>query len=213
MILAGGTKTVQNTFKDIDGNLYDPDTHSIQLYGPDGSAIGSAETSPINVSTGIFRQSFVITAGSNYGRYVIVWEVTTGGVVTSKHFPFYVITTVFPTCQEVRDYLSQVTDQRLTDDIIEPQIHLSVAEVDSLKSSSATQGQLASAYLALAGYKSYLAYANRYERSAGRLPAPVLANLQLYLDSANLYIGIASRKSTAMGPQSDVTSSLVTVRI
>ena len=73
VVRKGETFRIYDTFEDEDGTKYDPDTHSIQLYKPDGSAQGSAETSPTNTATGEFYQDLTIPSDGVIGEWAVEW--------------------------------------------------------------------------------------------------------------------------------------------
>ena len=65
---------------DYNDTVYDPDSHSIQLYDPTGAASGAAETSPTDVAgVGNFSQEFTVPADAKPGNWRIRWTTTTAG--------------------------------------------------------------------------------------------------------------------------------------
>jgi len=78
---------------------------------------------------------------------------------------------------EVRNYLNALPAELVSDESVRVQIELSIAEVNKIKSGITPSSDLDNAVLALAGYKTYLAYATRIERGEGAIPAPMLTHL------------------------------------
>jgi hypothetical protein len=188
MIFRGGIKTVENTFTNIAGGLFDPDSHSIQLYNPLGVAVGTAEVAPTKISLGVFRQNFTIAVDAVLGRYIVQWSIIVGGIARSDNFAFEVVPMSYPTVQEVRDYLGGIAPRRLTDQVIEIQIPIAAMRVNSIKSSAASEELISKTILLLAGYLSYQAYAAEYERTTGSVPGAILMNLARYEDIANEFL-------------------------
>jgi len=78
---------------------------------------------------------------------------------------------------EVRNYLNALPAELVSDESVRVQIELATAEVDKTKSRLATASDVNNAVLALAGYRTYIAYATRIERGEGAIPAPMLTHL------------------------------------
>lgn len=61
-----------------DDVAYDPDSHSIQLYDPTGTASGAAEVAPTDeAGDGNFSQEFDLPADAKPGNWRIRWTTTT----------------------------------------------------------------------------------------------------------------------------------------
>lgn len=73
MFAAGLTLTDEVTFRDADGNLYDPTTVTLEVRNPDGSLIYPMVA---HVSTGIWRGNFTLNRGITRWE----WDGTTGSV-------------------------------------------------------------------------------------------------------------------------------------
>ena len=104
------------------------------------------------------------------------------------------------TVADVREYLDNLSDDRVADPVVQRQIILSEAKVTAEKSSLATQAAIDNAVLTVAGYAVYLAYTAEYERGVGVLPATMQANLQLYEAAANYFLELAKRGTVALQP-------------
>jgi len=78
---------------------------------------------------------------------------------------------------EVRNYLNALPAELVSDESVRIQIELAIAEVNKIKSRITLSSDLENAVLALAGYRTYIAYATRIERGEGAIPAPMLTHL------------------------------------
>ena len=85
----GETFQVKNTTKDFNGDVLEPDSHSIQLYKPDGTAQGSAETSPSG-STGVYTQKLTIPTAGPAGEWYVDWTFIESGEKTPRMIRFKV---------------------------------------------------------------------------------------------------------------------------
>lgn len=110
----------------------------------------------------------------------------------------------------VREYLDNLSEDRVKPEVIQRWIDLATAQVDAEKSEVATVASVDNAVLAIAGHQVYLAYAAMYERTAGRLPAPVMMNLQIYERFAGYFLGLAMRGTVANRPIIGSAISLIT---
>lgn len=90
VVIAGNSVRADLLIEDYDETAYDPTSHSIQLYEPDGTASGSPKTSPTNNDTGDFSQEFDIPADAEPGNWRIRWETTTSGKKHSEDVWFEV---------------------------------------------------------------------------------------------------------------------------
>jgi len=91
VVLFGESFRVENTITDYDGSTLDPDSHSIQLYKPDGKTQGDAETSPTYVSAGFYYQDFAIPALGPKGEWMVTWIVTVGTENTPERIRIKVV--------------------------------------------------------------------------------------------------------------------------
>ena len=93
----GETFRIDNEVRDLpvppadEGELADPDSHSIQLYKPDGTVQGTAETSPHRTSKGLFDQTFMIPVTGPSGEWSVTWTVTFTGENTPESIKFKVV--------------------------------------------------------------------------------------------------------------------------
>lgn len=110
----------------------------------------------------------------------------------------------------VREYLDNLSPDRVPPEVIQRWIDLSTAQVNAEKSEIATTELVDNAIIAIAGHKVYLAYASKYERTAGGLPAPVMMNLQIYERLAGYYLGLAMRGTVGTGTIVGIAKSLIT---
>ncbi len=78
------------TISDYDDVAYDPDSHSIQLYSPTGTASGAAEVGPTRNSLGNFSQIFTIPADAKPGNWRIRWKTVITGLNHSDDVYFEV---------------------------------------------------------------------------------------------------------------------------
>lgn len=62
---------------DRDLTLTDPDSHSIQLFDPDG-LLDNTYTDPTSISTGFFYRSIDIDADAKIGLWKVRWTATIG---------------------------------------------------------------------------------------------------------------------------------------
>lgn len=77
-VYLGDRITLEATFKDSDGNEYNPDSVKIYIY--DGkNGLDSTITDPTNPSIGVFRKEYDIPDTAAHGSWRVVWEGTLGG--------------------------------------------------------------------------------------------------------------------------------------
>jgi len=110
----------------------------------------------------------------------------------------------------VREYLGGLTEDRVSDDVVQRWIEMATSQVTVEKSEVAAATVVDDAILAIAGHQVYLAYASKYERTAGQLPAPMLMNLQIYERFAGYYLGVAMRGTVGTAPVIGLAKSLIT---
>ena len=111
---------------------------------------------------------------------------------------------------DVRVYLDNLSDDRVKDPVIQKQLELTTRRVNAEKSEIATAESIADAILTNTGYAVYLAYTSQYERTAGQLPAQMLANLGLYAEAANYFMGLAMRGTVVTKTITSPIASLIT---
>jgi len=94
------------------------------------------------------------------------------------------------TVADVRGYLSELPDQRVGDPTVQTNIRLATNLVNAKAHASATDQQKEDAILTLAGCYTCRSYVFEYERTAGQVPGPILANLQAYCEQAEVFLEI-----------------------
>lgn len=212
MILPGGTDHIQAVFKDENGNAYDPDSQELKFYDSTGTLKDTkTEADCVKVIKGTWYIDYDVPLTAASGRWTCQWTATAGEDDFIFIFAFEVWGRTWPTIQEVRDYLAGMEDDRVTDAAIQLQIVVSVTEVDQDKSGTATEDLVARAYLAVAGYQTYLAYASEFERTMGMVPGPILNHLSLLKAKAEQFLGYVKRGAgkEAIGPIKSYTPTVV----
>lgn len=86
----GDSITIRNTIKDENGNLMDPDSHSIKIFDPTGTQSGSEITNPTQESLGVFRITFDIPLNAAFGSWNVQWRAVKGTYVETEIFYFAV---------------------------------------------------------------------------------------------------------------------------
>jgi len=89
IIYPGETYTIQATFKDNKGLLFDPDTHEITLHTPNGEIV-ETKTTPTKESLGVFTTSFNIPTTGREGVWFIMWTMRKGGRIDAERHLFKV---------------------------------------------------------------------------------------------------------------------------
>ena len=82
----GDRVRIDAEIKDEDGNLTNPNTHSIVLKDPDGVQSGSAMTNPTQNGIGDFSQKIDIPSDAEAGIWTVEWTAgfTGAGQKTGK---------------------------------------------------------------------------------------------------------------------------------
>ena len=82
----GESFTIKATFKDEDGNLFDPTTHLITLKNP-GKVTINTSTTPNKIRTGVYRTTVTIPAKGVPGVWSLWWMVVApdGDADMEKH--------------------------------------------------------------------------------------------------------------------------------
>lgn len=93
--IAGSTITIRAVISDFKSTpqnpfLYDPDSHSIQLFDPQGNFQGAPYTSPTRDSLGTFHQLIVVPFGGPAGNWRVDWQSLKGGNPTIGRIYFIV---------------------------------------------------------------------------------------------------------------------------
>lgn len=85
------TVGVENTIKDKYDALLDPDSHSIQVYDPDNTAmLGTPETNPTKISVGVYEYYYNIPSDAKYGDWLIQWKAVRRTYSETEDFRFTV---------------------------------------------------------------------------------------------------------------------------
>lgn len=212
MIFPDGTKRIEAVFADEDGSAYDPDSQVLKFYDSTGTLIVTKdEDDCVNTEVGTWYIDYVIPTDAETGRWTCQWTVIVNTEEYVFVFAFEVWSRTWPTIQEVRDYLAGMDDDRVTNPAVQMQIVMSATEVDQEKSASVSEALVARAYLATAGYQTYLAYASEFERTMGMIPGPILNHLGLLKAKADQFMAYVKRGAgqEAIGPVRSYTPTVV----
>ena len=109
---------------------------------------------------------------------------------------------------DVRAFLGDISEEELSDGTIQKQIDLATQRVNSLKSSQATDSQVDAAVLALAGYYSYLAYAQKLERGTGVTPPYLRYQLEAYKEQVEDLLSIVKAGDPSISIPFELPTSL-----
>lgn len=104
------------------------------------------------------------------------------------------------TVTDVRNQLNLLTNEAISDDVIQSQINIATREVQLLASSSASSDDLDKAILMLASYYTYVVYSTSVEAATGFVPTPVLTKLTELQQIANRWLQYIQRSSSQLGP-------------
>jgi len=99
---------------------------------------------------------------------------------------------------DVRNYLNNLSDEQVTDDVIRTQIKLAETIVEQEKAANVPQQVIENAILAKAGELTYIAYTTQMERSLGVLPPVVASHLQDLRRIADLFLTYVRRGSPSL---------------
>lgn len=112
---------------------------------------------------------------------------------------------------EVRVFLNNLSVHQVSDATIEKMIDFSEDKIESQKSSGATADRVKKAKLALAGFRTYAAYAAKLERSVGGLPPAARTNLEMYKEIALERLKLVMRTDSYKEAPVALTESLANV--
>jgi len=216
MIFPEGVKRIDAVFADEDGTAYDPDSQELKFYDSTGTLIATkTEADCVNTEVGTWYIDYLIPAASETGRWTCEWTVTVGTDTYPFVFAFQVWSRTWPTIQEVRDYLSNLSSDRVSDNSVGMQIRLAANFCNRVRGSGTNAQQLEDAILTRAGWLSYLAYAVEYERTAGDISPEIMEQLDRYERLANEYLEfIKAQYTDGSTPQGLITLvALRTTRI
>jgi len=110
---------------------------------------------------------------------------------------------------EVREFLNNLPEARVSDATIELQIELANTVVESEKSVAATPEQVKDAKLARAAHLTMLSYASQIERSTGIVPAPIISHLAVLEELSERLLRICQRGTPTYKPMNEQWSTLL----
>ena len=114
-----------------------------------------------------------------------------------------------PTVQDVRDFLSKIAVQRVSDETITLTLRVAETIVDGAKSGCTTAQQTEDAKLVYAAWQTLIAYATAMELSAGTVPAPVMSHQAVLETLANQLLDIVKRGSPIYVPMNEQWDSVL----
>lgn len=132
----GETIQLGNTFTDLSGDKYDPDTISLAIYDAEGTldeTVTYAADEIKKTSTGIFYYNYTIDAEStSQGYWVGVWTIEVGTAIDKSEEQFYVRSSAEKLYVSVSDVKNSLMTSGVTmaDDTIRNSIRTSMAECD-----------------------------------------------------------------------------------
>jgi len=90
VVIMGDTVRIDANITNYDGTAYDPDSQSIQLYQPNGTASGAALITPTKTAIGRYTQEVTIpsAAGTPAGRWYVRWACTSGTKISTGNIYF-----------------------------------------------------------------------------------------------------------------------------
>jgi len=102
--------------------------------------------------------------------------------------------------KDVREMLNNLSVQRVPDETVEKRIQLANTIVENEKSGSVTDETLEDARLVIASYLTLDAYADRIERSAGRIPPAMQSQLIRWEERKKIFLSYIKRGSISLLP-------------
>lgn len=100
--------------------------------------------------------------------------------------------------QDVRDVLTSLSDQRVPDTTVEKMIRLANTIVENERSGEVPQNTMEDARLVVAAYLTLDAYANKLERTTGRIPPMVESQLTRWNERKKLFLQYVKRGSLSL---------------
>jgi len=91
VVIRGSTIRAENTIKDFDEALIDPDSHIIKLLKPDGTQQGTSYTTPTKTAVGKYYQDMTIPVDGVAGEWSIEWKVTYSAKDSFERIKFKVV--------------------------------------------------------------------------------------------------------------------------
>lgn len=195
MIFPGSVKRVESVFTDEDGSVYDPDSSVLEFYDSTDTLIESFDEGDCtNPTPGTWYIDYPVPADAELGRWRCEWTAVVGTAPDEEDylfvFGFHVWSTTWPTEQEVRNALNNISTDRVSQDIITYHIERAARRINKLASSAAESNDKRDAIEACAAYASYLSYALEVERAAGGMPPAVNNNLNRLYRECMFWRGI-----------------------
>ena len=134
--LYGSTITLNNTFTDSDGDVYDPDTLSLTIYDAEGTSkkvVTYAADEIKKTSTGVYYYNYTIPSDStSQGYWIGVWTVALGTSVDVSEEQFY----TRPSAEKLYISVTEVKNSLMTsgvtmdDNTIRNSIRMAMGECD-----------------------------------------------------------------------------------
>ena len=110
--------------------------------------------------------------------------------------------------KDVRDFLNNLSEQRVGPDVIAKQIVIATEKVTNESSSAVTATTKNTAILVYASYLTYMAYVTEYERSAGVVPGFMVGHLELLRQLTEDFLRYTRKGSPVFQPEVATTESL-----
>lgn len=178
MIYPGSIKRIQATFTTEAEAKYDPDSQTLKFYDSIGALIATkTQADCVRSELGIWYIDYTVPTTAVTGRWTCEWTATVTGKGDYIYVHVFDVWSLFwPTVDEVRNYLANICDDRLSEDTIVIQLRLAIRHCERYCSSSTIADIASAAMLARAGWMSYIAYVTMYERSVGQVPPAMLGH-------------------------------------
>lgn len=165
--IPGQTRTFVFTFTDRYGTKVDPDTGTkkAEVYDSEGALV---ETIPDGsfypTGTGVFEVYYTVAEAAKAGRWEIIGSGIRGTAVARDRQTFKVVEWHVPEVDEIRQVLSNLSEQLVPTPAIDSAINAAYVKVANNTSAQASQDLKEEATLAWAvflTYKEYVAVLNR----------------------------------------------------
>ena len=76
----GDAVRIKTTWKDFNGTLVDPASHSLNIYNPSGVLVVGPVTNPTKLETGIYYYEYDTASDAPLGAWKYVWTAKIGGL-------------------------------------------------------------------------------------------------------------------------------------
>ena len=133
----GESVRINNTFIDIAGELYDPETIELKIYDPEATLISTVTYFAgeiIRDSEGVYYYNYNIESDAIPGYYITNWNAVASGFADISEGQFRVVLIVeklYITVDEVKEALMS-EGYTMDDDVIRNLIRYSMAETDAI---------------------------------------------------------------------------------